>query len=269
MDRVRRILGYLVFMATAVSVVLGLLTGPGYRAAFWSLRTSVEILYLSSYFAIAAGGLALIWGLLCLSTRSWARAFVSTSVIALSLAFVLGLRDYRSEARNHPPIHDVTTDFDDKPAFVKLSPRDYGEEGLIVPDGGRKDLEPLSPTERLRRWHEEVYADVNSLVMAGDVGQITNIAAQTLRGMRLSLAAVVPEQGRVEAIHTSRWYGFRDDVVVRVRPLEAPCKVVVDVRSVSRIGVSDLGANGARIRRFLREMADIPAVGCDETGNTS
>jgi uncharacterized protein (DUF1499 family) len=65
--------------------------------------------------------------------------------------------------------------------------------------------------------------------------------------------ARAPEEGRLEATDTTRWFGFKDDVVVRVTPVAEGARV--DVRSASRVGQSDLGANARRIRAFLAALA--------------
>ena len=69
---------------------------------------------------------------------------------------------------------------------------------------------------------------------------------------RGAVVAAVPAEGRMEATDTTRWFGFKDDVVVRVRPEGAGSRV--DVRSVSRVGRGDVGANAARIRAFLQAL---------------
>ena len=69
--------------------------------------------------------------------------------------------------------------------------------------------------------------------------------------------AAVPAEGRLEATARTRWFGFRDDVVVRVRPDGAGSRV--DVRSVSRVGRSDLGTNARRIRGFMDALRSAPA----------
>jgi uncharacterized protein (DUF1499 family) len=61
------------------------------------------------------------------------------------------------------------------------------------------------------------------------------------------------ELGRVEATHTSRWYGFKDDVIARIRPDGRGSRV--DLRSVSRVGGSDLGANCARVARIAEALS--------------
>jgi uncharacterized protein (DUF1499 family) len=55
--------------------------------------------------------------------------------------------------------------------------------------------------------------------------------------------------GLVEATATTFWFGFKDDVVVRVVANAAGSRI--DIRSVSRVGQSDIGANAARIEKFL------------------
>ena len=59
----------------------------------------------------------------------------------------------------------------------------------------------------------------------------------------------MPADGRLEAIVTSPWFGFRDDIVVRIRPQGTGSRV--DIRSKSRIGDADLGGNVDRVRAFL------------------
>ena len=72
---------------------------------------------------------------------------------------------------------------------------------------------------------------------------------EVARGRGWEIVAAVPEEGRLEATDRTRWFGFRDDIVVRVRS-DGP-GTRVDVRSVSRVGRSDLGTNARRIRGFM------------------
>jgi uncharacterized protein (DUF1499 family) len=59
--------------------------------------------------------------------------------------------------------------------------------------------------------------------------------------------------GRIEATARTRWFGFTDDIVVRIRPEGAGSRI--DVRSASRVGRSDVGANAARIKEYLDRLA--------------
>ena len=81
-------------------------------------------------------------------------------------------------------------------------------------------------------------------------------AATALEAARASgweIVAAVPQERRIEAVATTFWFGFKDDIVVRIRP--APGGSRIDVRSVSRVGRSDLGTNAKRIRAFLGRLA--------------
>ncbi len=69
------------------------------------------------------------------------------------------------------------------------------------------------------------------------------------REMGLEVVAAEEKEGRIEAVATTRWFGFKDDVVVRVSPAAGGSRI--DVRSKSRVGRSDVGANARRIERFL------------------
>jgi uncharacterized protein (DUF1499 family) len=70
--------------------------------------------------------------------------------------------------------------------------------------------------------------------------------------MGWTIVAAEPAAGRIEATATTRWLGFKDDVVVRIRPDAGGSRV--DVRSVSRVGKSDLGTNARRIREYLGRL---------------
>src|SRR5262249_3769316 len=61
-----------------------------------------------------------------------------------------------------------------------------------------------------------------------------------------------PASGRIEATDVTPWFGFRDDVVVRVTPTSSGSRI--DVRSLSRVGRGDLGMNANRIRGYLEKI---------------
>ena len=70
--------------------------------------------------------------------------------------------------------------------------------------------------------------------------------------MGWDLVASDPASGRIEATDTTFWFGFKDDIVIRVAA--APGGSRVDIRSLSRVGVSDVGTNAARIRKYLTAL---------------
>jgi uncharacterized protein (DUF1499 family) len=140
-----------------------------------------------------------------------------------------------------PRINDITTDPADPPAFAAIlrlegnAGRDMaypGESFAAQQRAGYPDLAPI----RLARPPGQAFQDVRRV--AGELGW--EIVAQD------------PMAGRIEATDTTRVFRFVDDVVVRIRPVEGGS--LVDVRSKSRDGRGDLGANAARIRAFAEAL---------------
>ena len=80
--------------------------------------------------------------------------------------------------------------------------------------------------------------------------EVVDRTEAVLRGMGMEIVSVNKTMGLVEATATTFWFGFKDDVVVRAQPA-ADGGTRVDVRSISRVGQSDLGANAARIGEIL------------------
>jgi uncharacterized protein (DUF1499 family) len=72
--------------------------------------------------------------------------------------------------------------------------------------------------------------------------------------MGWDVVAIDQAAGRIEATDRTFWFGFVDDIVIRVRPTDAGSRI--DVRSVSRVGVSDIGTNAARVRAYLAKLKD-------------
>jgi uncharacterized protein (DUF1499 family) len=96
------------------------------------------------------------------------------------------------------------------------------------------------------------YPDLGPARFAASPDRVLARAVDVARGLGWEIVATEPAEGRLEATDRTRRFGFRDDVVVRVRPDGAGSRV--DVRSVSRVGRSDLGTNARRIRAFLDSL---------------
>ena len=140
-----------------------------------------------------------------------------------------------------PPIHDVTTDPSDPPQFVAL------DVDTPVSTG------PFSQAE-WRAFHEDAYGDIQPIVISAPPEQVLAQAQALAEDRGWEIAAYDAEAGRLEATATTGYVRFYDDVIVEVTPV-ADGSTRVDMRSVSRVGVSDVGYNAARIRDFL---ADLP-----------
>ena len=139
-----------------------------------------------------------------------------------------------------PQIHDITTDPDDPPRFLAVMPL-RGETA--------NSLDYPPETARAQR---EGYSDLSTVTMPGEPAALVERSREVAAELGWDIVDVDPDGGRLEASETTFWFGFIDDVVVRIRPAGGGSEI--DVRSVSRVGVSDLGANAARIRRFINRL---------------
>ena len=98
----------------------------------------------------------------------------------------------------------------------------------------------------------EAYPDIVPADYPVDTQAAFEAAVAAARDLGWTVVAMDEAGGRIEAIDRTFWFGFADDVVIRIRPTDAGSRI--DVRSVSRVGVSDVGANAARIRDFLAQL---------------
>lgn len=142
-----------------------------------------------------------------------------------------------------PPIHDITTDLEDPPQFVAVLP--LRGEGTNPVDRS---------AENLAQMQREAYPQLQTLSVSDEPAAVFDAALQEAEAQGWLVAdAVAPENGepgRIEATDTTLLFGFKDDVVIRIEG-DGPGRTLVDMRSVSRVGESDLGANAARIEGFL------------------
>jgi uncharacterized protein (DUF1499 family) len=152
---------------------------------------------------------------------------------------------WKQRADRVPPIHDITTDLADPPAFEAVlplrqdapNPSEYGGDSIAA-------------------QQREAYPDLGPLTLDLPLDAAFRRAQEAARDMGWEIVDSDPARGRIEATATTPWFGFKDDVVVRVRPEDGGSRV--DVRSVSRVGRSDVGTNARRIREYLEELSAGP-----------
>ena len=147
------------------------------------------------------------------------------------------------EASRVPRIHDITTDTASPPRFVSVVPLRAGAPNSVEYGG-----------PELAAQQRQGYPDLQPLSLPVPPNQAFDRALATARKMGWEIVASDPPSGRIEATDTTFWFGFKDDVVIRVAPAENGSRI--DVRSLSRVGLSDVGTNAARIRRYLAALRD-------------
>ena len=249
---------------------------PPSRLAIWSRRfalfslaaTFIAIIVVRSGALEIVPALSTLGGALALAMLAIVLAFgaavsiwkdgvggIGEAVTGLLIGLVLiayplyvGVKAYKL-----PAIYDITTDPIDPPRFdaiARLRPRDANPvtyAGLYTAEQQRtaySDIEPdmtsVSPQEAYdaamkvitkRKWHV--------------------VDARPPQG-------TAPRDGLIEAIARTPILGFRDDVAVRVRATHEGARI--DVRSASRYGRHDLGANAARVRALIEDIDDVLAT---------
>jgi uncharacterized protein (DUF1499 family) len=144
-----------------------------------------------------------------------------------------------SRATGAPRINDFTTDLADPPAFHRAA---------TLPANTGRDL--AFPAEFVH-VQQECCADLRPArlkVPARDALERARRVAERMPGW--TITATDADGGTIEAVATTRVFGFQDDIVIRVRP-DGASESHVDMRSKSRDGRGDLGTNANRIRTFV------------------
>ena len=243
------------WMALALSVgglAAALIAAGGSGAGAWSFGNGFSILRYAFYAAMAGGVLAIV--AFVLSRRSGARTGrLNLAAFVIAAAFGAYLMSQVSTARSVPAIHDATTDLVDVPTFQTLPVREDNLEN--IPDNGRRELAALDPESRWKAIHREAYGDVRTLRLTVSPAEALGRAEALVRARGWQIARVDRPAGVVEATATTLFFRFKDDVVVRVRvdPVRSGGSIV-DMRSISQVGGSDVGVNAARIRAFLADL---------------
>ncbi|HET8532766.1 MAG TPA: DUF1499 domain-containing protein [Methylomirabilota bacterium] len=226
---------------TVVGSLALLISGVGSRWDWWDYRTGFLVLRWTLYGGLAVIVVALAGLVLGLLARTGRSLLVSAVTLALLAAVAAVPVGYLRSAGRVPAIHDITTDLDDPPRFVAVLPVRRG-----APNAAEYAGAALAAQQRAG------YPDLAPARFAAPPDQVFARAVEVARGLGWQIVAAAPTEGRLEATDRTRWFGFRDDVVVRVAADGTGSRV--DVRSVSRVGRSDLGTNARRIRRFLETL---------------
>jgi uncharacterized protein (DUF1499 family) len=236
----------IVLAAFAIAVLAALaaaLAGPGSRIGLWEFRSGFTILKWASYVALAAAGLGAI-GALTTRPIGKRRGFgfaLLAILVGLVTAYVPW--SWRQRAESVPPIHDISTDTINPPGFVAILP--LRSDAPNPPEYGG---------DSIAQQQKAAYPEVGPLALDAPPERAFAAALDAARGMGWEIVGVEPAEGRIEATDTTFWFGFKDDVVVRVTAAAGGSRI--DVRSVSRVGRSDVGTNAERIREYLERIRE-------------
>ncbi len=270
-------------LAAAVFAVLWFVAGAlGSKFGLWSWQFGLGTMYFAWGPLVAGGALAL--SLLALIIGLVAAPRKRPVMLALGGLLISGLMAGRlagmgATAAALPPIHDIQTDWSDPIAFSETLMAIREADGALNPvepaptiaetanarwpgTGGRLVSEVQEEAEfdpaSMQEPEDAPYPyTLDTLVLPGDLAGIAATAEQVARdfGWEIVTPAAVSAadlETRIEATETSTWFGFRDDIAIRLRSVDNG--VAVDVRSTSRVGLSDLGANAKRVDAYLKTL---------------
>jgi hypothetical protein len=233
-----------------LAIFLLVIAGPAYRLKLLPLLPALLgaavgfvlfiVTFILAVIAFFAGG-----------SQAFARSRGSLALAVLSLLFTIAAGVWVSRLRGTPPIHDVTTDLSNPPMFKDVVPLRVASGALNPPE--YKPIQSMMGKElNVPDAQRRAFPDIQSVVLSQPPAQAVQLANQAAKDMGWDIVAVDPSEGRIEATDTTRYFGFKDDVVVRIVAESTGSRV--DVRSESRVGGGDAGTNAKRVRGFLAKL---------------
>jgi len=248
----RDILGYLVLITGVGALGWGAVAAVGTGWGYWEYTSGLKGVAGAFLLGVAAILIGLVqeWRVRKSATPPLgARRWVGMLV---ALVYVGWVGTFLVKALTVPAIHDVSTDLADPPAFVTLQLR--ADNWDAVPGADDAKMRGLTPEQRWAMVHQKAYGDIRSVRVNEPVQRVVAKAERLAKARGWDVAKSLPAEGRLEATETSAFFQFKDDVVLRVRPSDTGEGSIVDMRSVSRVGQSDLGMNAKRVRSFLADL---------------
>lgn len=232
-------LGILFALAAAALLVLAPL---GWRIELWPYSTSFVLLRWAAYGALA-GALASLAALV--RWRLLPPALRAGAIVALLVSAIVFYMPWHYTLAAGASIHDITTDTANPPAFEAVLPARQAANAASA------DYPGSGP--ETAAIQKRAYPDIAPLVLEAAPPQAFALALATAQAMpRWTIDASDPARGRIEASARTLWMGFTDDIVIRITADGAGSRI--DLRSLSRVGRGDFGANAARIRTYLAAL---------------
>ncbi len=253
----------IVTMIFALAALLGALAiavaGPGYQAGWWSWGDGLTLIRkVSAPVELGPLGLSPIFTAAVLALLAGAVSFFTGArrlgVFALAAAVAAGALGQvplkmRADFAANPFIHDITTDFDNPPPIIAGA----GADRINPPDYLGDEPAPNSDLT-VSQAQQEAFPDIAPRKVNAGLDETAEMVRIIIKDMNMTMIdeTLSDEGWLLEATYKSRWFGFVDDFVVRLTPEGSMTRV--DVRSKSRVGRSDLGANAKRVRTFFKKL---------------
>lgn len=253
----------LLLILTALAALAGLglalfaLIAPvGVWTGWWDFRQGFSILRSAQPFVLwITLGCAAVTILVVVIGRQRAAAgtarlatVAALATLAAGIAWYVPQSYLPGQGADIPPIHDISTDIVDPPQFVDVLPLRGDNSNPTVYGTGNPNMTPEEHAQRQRA----AYPDLTTRTYDDPATAVFERALAAVDTLGWELVAQDPNAGRIEATDTTFWFRFKDDVVIRI--VQTPTGAVVDARSTSRVGLSDVGKNAERLRAFFNEI---------------
>jgi uncharacterized protein (DUF1499 family) len=240
-SRKSSVISIAVLLVALIGAIMVAGAGPAYRIRLLGLGRAFSVIEWGAWLGLVALILAAILASLQrrTSTQRWPATVLIAAIVG-ALTFAIPYAMLRS-AKRAPAIHDISTDTANPPRFVAVVPLRAGAPNSVVYAG-----------EATASRQHAAYPDIQPVTLGVPPEQAYRRALDVARNMGWHIDASVPAEGRIEATDTTRWFGFKDDIVIRVSPAGTGSRIAV--RSESRLGEGDLGKNARRIRAYLRKV---------------
>lgn len=269
-------------LAAIVGALFGGLSGLLYSKGIITLKAAFDLIRYGAWIGLTAAVIAIVPTTILLLKRKF------KPLITTGLALIIGGTAFGwpyaivRHAETVPPIHDIATNPAKPPQFVTLAPiRRASPNGLVYGGGGQSvanaEEQALSSflsspagksnsqykaiARKCETWgptclgavQEAYYPSIRPLIVhQSDPQQVFNAALATANSMNWKIASANDKTGHIEATATTPWFGFKDDIVIDIT--HSANETIVNVRSESRLGLSDLGKNASRVKRYLRRL---------------
>jgi len=223
-----------------LAILLVVLPGPLYKWQLIELGTAFTGIRYGVFAAMAGAVLLVIQAGFFRKQTNWAVFGVSCVFAAVAIVMPLSIMN---KAKSVPPIHDISTDVITPPEFIAIAPLRADAPNPVEYAG-----------EETANQQREAYPELTTQKYSNSANELFLASQDAVKalGWELVDASVTPTYSLIEATDTTTWFGFKDDVVIRISQQDG--QTLLDVRSKSRVGKSDLGKNAERITNLIEQI---------------
>jgi|TARA_B110000902_G_scaffold251659_1_gene312182 uncharacterized protein (DUF1499 family) len=226
-------------IAGVLALLLLLLSGPLYQADILGLMEAFLAMRIALILGAVAILLALVQVIFMRKTISWSATGVAVLCAAVAIFMPLSMMN---KAKSVPPIHDITTDLVNPPKFVAILAL-----RADAPNPAAYQGEDIASQQR------EAYPELETQKYPQTTEQVFDAALSVVKSMGLDVVSSDKTLGLIEAYDTTTFFGFVDDVVIRIQ--SDGQMTMLDARSKSRVGISDIGKNAERLNALIAGVA--------------